>query len=237
MLGLAMGLGVGLSCGPGAFACNDDDQCQSGEFTGTCVAGYCAFPDEGCASGLAYGEHAAELSGTCVPPDSGGGSSGPSMTSVGASSATSTGSGPVDTGPVDSGPADSSDGPGPGEVVFTDDEFAGEFEDGTNDGTRWADDRLGLDARSTSGTFTSRVFDAEAVVQWQTLMWVPDGPYGKPLPDGWNGKQHACDQLARAASGARCGARVAAAVIRLWGQNVRRCKDSGSKHRECATKM
>jgi hypothetical protein len=48
----------------------------------------------------------------------------------------------------------------------------------------WAGDRLTLAPNATSGTFTSRVFDAGAIAQWQTVQWQPDGPYGKPLPDG-----------------------------------------------------
>src|SRR5690606_4099702 len=48
----------------------------------------------------------------------------------------------------------------------------------------WTGERLALAPDAGSGTFTSRVYDAETSVQWQTVQWMPDAPYGKPLPDG-----------------------------------------------------
>ena len=191
MLGMAAGLLAGVSCGPRVFECASDDECQNGADNGLCVAGFCAFPDNECDSGLRYGEHAGRLSGTCVLPDAGAetlGTEGPDFTSTSGGtmgSATSTpgsgpGSGPDTQG---SGPDSSDDGPGPGEVEFTDDEYTGEFEAGQFAGTQWADGRLGLELPAVTGTFTSRVFDAGAVAQWQTAQWQPDAPYGKPLPD------------------------------------------------------
>lgn len=75
---LVFGIGVYAGClGNLAFDCDDDSQCVGGQ----CAApGYCAFPDDGCVSGLKYGEHAGQgLGGDCVDPgdvDGGTGESG-----------------------------------------------------------------------------------------------------------------------------------------------------------------
>jgi hypothetical protein len=84
--GLAAALGwaiagavIGLGCShAGVFRCESSEQCQDGERQGVCTeAGYCAFDDESCASGLEYGGLAdPELAGTCVPIGGGTGSSG-----------------------------------------------------------------------------------------------------------------------------------------------------------------
>ena len=70
---MARGLLWGLACvvvgacspydANGAFACTQDTQCDPG---GTCSAGFCAFPDNGCSSGLKYGSLAGSLSNQCV---------------------------------------------------------------------------------------------------------------------------------------------------------------------------
>ncbi len=79
--------------------------------------------------------------------------------------------------------AATSTGPGGGPLSFRDDEFEGEFDQGTFDGTGWGGDGW-LTLAQDSGTFTSRVFDAGTSVTWLTLGWAPLGPYGKALPDG-----------------------------------------------------
>lgn len=57
---------VAGSCAAESFGCDDDDDC-AGE--GQCQwSNYCAFPDDGCDSGLRYGEHAGEFSELCVQP-------------------------------------------------------------------------------------------------------------------------------------------------------------------------
>jgi hypothetical protein len=174
---------VGWACSADAFTCSDDAQCEGGPAGGTCVEGFCAFPSDVCSSGLQYGEHAGSASGTCVPEGgSDGGStdtegSGPPPPTTGPS-ATSLDDGPLDTS------ASGSEGPAPGEIELRDDELRGEFGAGTMDGVAWTGDRLTLAPEKSDGTFTSRVFDAGAPVAWQTVQWQPDGPYGKPLPDG-----------------------------------------------------
>jgi hypothetical protein len=183
VLGSVAGLLVGWGCGAGAFTCSDDSQCQGGPADGSCVEGYCAFPSDVCGSGLQYGEHAGSVSGTCVPA---GADTEPSSSSEGTSDAapgTSTfgEEGPLDTS--DTGEA-STGGPPSGAVELRDDALRGEFEAGTMRGVEWAGDRLTLSPAATQGTFTSRVFDAGAPAQWQTVQWQPDGPYGKPLPEG-----------------------------------------------------
>ena len=69
-----VGAVLDLGCShPGVFRCESNDQCQAGEQPGVCTdAGYCAFEDESCASGLEYGALAEpDLAGTCVPVGSG----------------------------------------------------------------------------------------------------------------------------------------------------------------------
>jgi hypothetical protein len=67
---VALGIGLGLGCGPEAwFACTDDDQCTRSAELGQCVAGYCAFVDPSCPAQHRFGEHApADIAGTCVDP-------------------------------------------------------------------------------------------------------------------------------------------------------------------------
>lgn len=96
---------MAIGCSRSEFECLDDAQCSSGG--GVCAApGYCAFPDDACASGLAYGEHAkGDVAGQCVPEPDGGtmGSSSSSTgdvttTTLGLDDATSTGSQADDDG-------------------------------------------------------------------------------------------------------------------------------------------
>ncbi len=57
------------TCRPSVFYCETDDACSSGNQSGICVlpSGYCAFPNQRCDSGFAYGEFVPEsLSGGCV---------------------------------------------------------------------------------------------------------------------------------------------------------------------------
>lgn len=187
-LGLAGGLVAGWACGSGAFDCTQATDCQGGGEAGECVAGFCAFPDQTCDSGLRYGEHSGPLSGTCVEP--GDASTGEPPTTdddptqpTATSSTGTTGTGPTsaDTGPM----VDSSDeGPQPGDIEFTDDALEGEFGDGTFLGTEWRGDRLTLEIGGAQGQFTSRVYDAGTDAIWDSLQWWPDAPYGRRLPDG-----------------------------------------------------
>lgn len=49
--------GLLMGCGPSAFGCSDDDQCQSDGAAGTCeLTGFCSFPDPACPSGRRYGD-------------------------------------------------------------------------------------------------------------------------------------------------------------------------------------
>lgn len=73
-----------------AFSCEEDPQCQLDGVQGACEGnGYCSFPDDGCASGRRFGEHAsAALVGVCVDESatgSGSDSSG-ATTTLGATS-------------------------------------------------------------------------------------------------------------------------------------------------------
>jgi len=58
-------------CGSGVFACQDDAQCENGGVAGTCEpTGGCSFPDDSCASGRRYGDHAPDgLAGQCASDD------------------------------------------------------------------------------------------------------------------------------------------------------------------------
>ncbi|MCA9649142.1 MAG: LamG domain-containing protein [Myxococcales bacterium] len=184
-LGLLGGVVAGWACGSGAFDCIQASDCANAGVPGECIAGYCAFPDDGCESGLRYGQHSGPASGACVPPvsDDTGSTSAGEATDPSATSALPT-AGDVDTEPT----LDSSDGPGPGEVELTDDELDGEFGAGLFDGTEWQADHVTLVPGGTQGTFVSRVYDAGREASWDTLRWWPRGPYGKRLPDGGQGE-------------------------------------------------
>ncbi len=79
----AWGLALGWACaGDGSFPCVSDAQCADGAGA-LCLQGWCGFPDEVCASGYRYGDHAGDgLSGTCAPApptsDDGGSTNGSS---------------------------------------------------------------------------------------------------------------------------------------------------------------
>lgn len=52
---------LGWACGASAFICEDDAACRFGTGAGVCQSdGYCSFPDDTCASGQRYGEHAGD---------------------------------------------------------------------------------------------------------------------------------------------------------------------------------
>jgi hypothetical protein len=76
--GLGLGLGFTHACGDGGFACDDDEQCTLAGTAGRCVdGGRCAYPNEECASGLAYPQGAPQgLAGECVPSDAVGSGTG-----------------------------------------------------------------------------------------------------------------------------------------------------------------
>lgn len=92
--GIVLGVGLGWPSGgctsEQAFACGADAQCGDG----TCLEGYCAFPDSECDSGQRYGALAGSLSGTCAPAPGGTDSTatGSGTTSAGTQGTTSVGS-------------------------------------------------------------------------------------------------------------------------------------------------
>jgi len=95
--GLGVALGAADGClGDRGFVCESSEQCLSAA-EGTCEAdGWCAYPNDDCDSGRAYGPHAPpSVAGSCVD-DSGGGSSGGS---------TGPGEGSDESGSDDGGPA------------------------------------------------------------------------------------------------------------------------------------
>jgi hypothetical protein len=167
----AIGVALGLACGSAStFSCADDGDCSGG----VCAAGYCAFPDDTCDSHLRYGDHGGALAGLCVLPADETATSGETTTS-----------GEMTSGPEPTtGPTvDDSTGADPtGSFEFLDDEAA-EFSAGSMDGVVYADGHLRLIDAGTTGTFTSRVFDAGVIAQWEDLRWMPDAPYAKPLPN------------------------------------------------------
>ncbi len=58
------------------YACDDDVQCQRGQFAGTCeTVGYCSYPDDDCGSGRRWGPHAGDgLADACVDAEAATGS-------------------------------------------------------------------------------------------------------------------------------------------------------------------
>lgn len=107
--GLLTGLLASGCPDPGSFHCQSDDQCLFEGQQGSCtVVGYCAFADELCSSGWAYGELSTpELAGTCVPLGDGSGDGDGSTTGASTSSSTTSTTGPD---PTTIGPADGSTG-------------------------------------------------------------------------------------------------------------------------------
>ena len=98
-LTIAIGLLVGAAwaCGDSPFVCASDEHCARGDVGGVCQAtGFCSFPDDACASGQRYGEHAGKgLAGACVSEsedDDAAGTSGGDMTSSAADTFETTGS-------------------------------------------------------------------------------------------------------------------------------------------------
>lgn len=83
MIGGALGAAIG--CGASGFVCADDPQCGA---QGVCEPeGWCSFPDDDCATGRRFGEHAGGgVASRCVPPQidsSSSASSGPASSSGG----------------------------------------------------------------------------------------------------------------------------------------------------------
>lgn len=58
----------------------------------------------------------------------------------------------------------------------------GEFDTGSYMNTQWSAGALSL-VSAPRGTYTSSIFDARTDASWITFSWVPQAPYGKPLPD------------------------------------------------------
>lgn len=73
------------SCQPSFHRCDDDEQCRDGTRLGVCAAGgHCAFLDDGCSSGYAYGDEVdPQVAGQCVPSIDGTGTSELGSSSVG----------------------------------------------------------------------------------------------------------------------------------------------------------
>jgi hypothetical protein len=96
------------------FACDEDEQCRAAGMEGSCVApGFCAHPDQDCASGLRFGRFAApELAGQCTETELATGSSEGSSGSSGASAGSSEGSSP-DSSSTEAGESSSSGDPLP----------------------------------------------------------------------------------------------------------------------------
>lgn len=89
-LGLMLLVGIVVACTRDSFACESDAACRLGMDSGVCIEpGYCAFEDETCPSGLAFGEFAApQVAGTCVPVDGTSGPGGSTGTSEGPDAST-----------------------------------------------------------------------------------------------------------------------------------------------------
>lgn len=127
-----LGVLVALGCGNASlFLCDESGDCMEGDIAGTCQpGGLCSFPDDECAAGQRYGDHAGNVSGECVPdvdPTSGSTSG---ATSVGSATST-TGTVPATTTPVGedststSGPIATSTGPGPSTTSTSSEESTG----------------------------------------------------------------------------------------------------------------
>lgn len=90
-------VGVVVACTQSTFECDNDAACRLGMDSGVCIEpGYCAFEDDACPSGLAFGELAApQVAGGCVPVDGTSGSDGSTGRPDAEGTDTSTGSGPA----------------------------------------------------------------------------------------------------------------------------------------------
>ncbi len=188
-MGAAAGSLLGLVAGcsnSAVFWCTEDAQCQADGGAGQCEAdGYCSFPDHACASGRRYGLYApSALARECVahPEDS----DAPAMGSGpepdwGTTASTRPGEDHGETAPAL--PAEETSETLLS-VSFTDDQWTDEFGAGSLDRLRWDGDALRLDEGALEGTIVSRPFDAAELATWLSLSWQPQGPYGKPLPDG-----------------------------------------------------
>lgn len=152
-----------------AFVCEQNAHCQRNGEIGVCEADhYCSFVDDECPSGRRYGEYSAGLSDLCTEPDGNGESTSPAQ--------------PEGSGSGGSMTSDESTG---GDIALTFiDQDENTFEQGNlTDGLAWLPPSQGLGLiNATTGTFTSRIFDAGAPVRWDTIAWIPSAPYGKTLP-------------------------------------------------------
>ncbi|MEM9454578.1 MAG: LamG domain-containing protein [Myxococcota bacterium] len=179
-LGLAAGFLAGACQGAGAFVCTSDGDCVDGGMSGRCEpTGFCSFPDEVCPSMQRYGEHAGELSGECVALGE--------DTEAGSSAGTDGGTtlDPDDgTGGSDDAAATGQGGP---TLEFVDDDEQ-DFAAGQLTGLVWTNGGIQLTG-DAQGVLVSRVFDAGESVVWHTVRWIPQAPYGKPLPGGGQSEQ------------------------------------------------
>ena len=64
-----------------------------------------------------------------------------------------------------------------------DDNSANGFSGGSFNQTQWNTDHVELSAGNSTGTFTSRIFDAGANVSWNNLTWMQGAPYQQELPN------------------------------------------------------
>ncbi len=171
----------------GVFSCQEEEDCKGAESRGSCVQGYCAFPSDACDSGLQFGEGAGSLSGSCVVPGSYSSSGADGEASSSDAVQTSTGADLPSTSFVDFTESSSGDmrdsltSGVDGTVAFVD-ESQRDFEAGQSESVSVEIGRVALDLGASEGAFTSRVFDAGSEVEWQSLAWTPEGPYGIPMP-------------------------------------------------------
>ncbi len=57
------------------------------------------------------------------------------------------------------------------------------FSEGTRADVIWSTDHLELNTSKTSGTYTSKIFNATTLASWNSIDWTEGLPYGEGLPD------------------------------------------------------
>lgn len=66
------------------------------------------------------------------------------------------------------------------------DNTQGEFDAGTYSATQWDTSYVELSPAgqaAQTGNYTSQIFDAENLAEYQTISWIPSSPYQKPIPN------------------------------------------------------
>ncbi len=118
-----------------------------------------------------------DLDDDATTTDAVGSSAGPGTTGL------TTGASATDDTALDDSDGDATTAGPPVTVEFTDDELDAEFGAGVFVELTWSEGLVLADG-SESGRLDSRVFDAGGDVEWTSITWTPDAPYGRPLPDG-----------------------------------------------------